>query len=504
MAAADEEDSWLDRLGSYDEGDRKVTLQSLAVLGPKAVAYASDISRLLEDEYEEVRKAAAVALGKIGIGAAGQARALAAALSDDDPGVRAEAARALGAFGSGVAGQHGEAVARLARDLDEGVQLAAVECLVAVSEASRLGAFFGSAFVAVLRAALLECGRSPQARVEHAGLIADKLRHSDATVRLAAVQASGEVGAACSAAHVAALGALAGGGPRGREAVAKVRRAAVQALGRAGDAGVPCLLLFFGDVDEGVRFFAAETVALVGGSVAAAAVADFLAKGGACEGARQAALAALGKLRADGLAHAPAVAGHLRDADFQCRLAAIQALSDMGAASEASAVGGLAGDASPGIRQAAVAALAKMGGEGASEAVRFLEDSDPGVRQAAVKVYSPLHSKLPEKLARPYAGQVASRLLDEDWRVRLAAVVALGDLGVAQYSPQVAALRGDADNQVRRSAVVTLEKFRADPVLVAGFLGDDDRRVRDEAERAYRELGGGAGAGDDGELSEVE
>jgi len=150
-----------------------------------------------------------------------------------------------------------------------------------------------------------------------------------------------------------------------------------------------------------------------------------------------------------------------------------------------------------------VTALAKLGADGAEQALAFLDDEDQAVRQAAVKVYSPLHSKLPAEVAFRYAEQVACKLLDEDWRVRFAAVVALGDLRATDYAEQVAALAGDENDQVRRSALAALEKFGGPVASIAAFLGDEDRRVRQDAERVYAALGGGR-SGDDGELSEVE
>jgi len=316
-------------------------------------------------------------------------------------------------------------------------------------------------------------------------------------VRLAAVNTSGELGAACTASNVAALGAL-----RAKEAHVKVRRAAAQALGRVGQAGVGELLSYLKDSDAGVRHFAAETLASVRGSAAAAGAIGLLSD---CEPlACHAALLALGKMGDDGRAYAEVIAGQLSHSDLACRLAAIQALSELGASSQAACLGELSSDSNMGVRQAAVSALAKMEAEGAAQAVRFMKDDDPAVRQAAVKVFSPLHSKLAADLARPYTEVVACSLLDGDWRVRLAAVVALGDLHAAEYLEQIEALRTDDDNQVRRSAVTALVKCGAQAAHVAAFLGDEDRRVREEAQQAYNTLGGGQGGGADSDLSEVE
>lgn len=485
----------LDRLQSYDECVRRVALQTLALQGPSAAEYAADVGKLLEDEEVDVRKVAANTLGKIGP-AGCQTKRLAKALRDENSSIRAEAARSLGAMGSsGVV--EAEKVAALARDPEEEAQLAAVESLSSLGQAMLLRPFLSSPFSTVRRVALVEVARDGQARVAHAALVADNLTHKDTAVRLAAVQASGEVGPACTAAHIAALGAF-----RTSEKQVKVRRAAVQALGRVGDAGVGQLLSFCGDADETIRHFTAQTLGYVGGPSVAAGALGLLRGGGAAS--RQTALLALGKLRSvEGLEVASGIAKHLHDDDMGCRLAAIQAMGELATSSQAEAVGSLRTDANKGIRQAAVNALAKMGTEGASQASLFLDDEDQAVRQAAVKVFSPLHSKLPAELARPHSDAITRKLLDEDWRVRLAVVVALGDLRASEYAEQVAALSGDDNNQVRRSAITTLEKVGAQPTLVAAFLGDEDAGVCAEAQRAFAALGGGVG-GDDGELSEVE
>lgn len=84
MASAND-DELLDKLQSFDESIRKVALQSLALQGESAAAYAHEVAALLKDDNAEVRRAAAVALGKIGRSAGAQARSLAASLRDEDP-----------------------------------------------------------------------------------------------------------------------------------------------------------------------------------------------------------------------------------------------------------------------------------------------------------------------------------------------------------------------------------------------------------------------------------
>jgi len=485
----------LEQLEAYDGPTKKHGLQTFANAGGKSKDYAEDVAKLLEDEEPDVRAAAAKCLGRIGV--TKQAANLVYALKDENKLVRAEATRAMGVLGRDAALKHADKIAALEKDPAEEPQLAAVECLTAIGEQARLAPFFNSSVPAVCRSAILDVGRSEGARTLHAELIAEMLGHKDSHVRLAAVQASGELGPNCSEAHLAALGSF-----RTTEKQIKLRQAAIQSLGKAGNAGVLHLLSFFRDTDEAMRHLAAETVSTSVGTEAAATGAAGALEDSSPE-CRRAGLHALGKLGDFGRSYAATISEHIDDSDPAARLAAIQALNELGAVSEAVKVGNLISDPSKGVRQAAVNALSKMGEAGAEQAVPFLNDEDQAIRQTAVRVFSPLHSKLAAGIARKYQEAVACKLLDEDWRVRFAAVVALGDLLATDFSQQVAALCHDENNQVRRTAVVTLQKMGANPAYVAAFLGDDDDGVKGEAQRAYDAMGGGA-AIDDDDLSEAD
>mmetsp|Transcript_115097 Transcript_115097/g.358435 ORF Transcript_115097/g.358435 Transcript_115097/m.358435 type:complete len:498 (+) Transcript_115097:91-1584(+) len=493
------EEQALEQLESFTIPEKKAALQSLVNLG-KALQYSDEVAKLLDDEDAPVRKEAALTLGicKPSPGKEAQqiARTLADSLMDDDKTVRAEVARAIAQLGKDGATVADRLEKILGKEKDDEPAMAAIECLSAIGEVTRLSAFIGHSSPNVVRVALVEAGRSPEAaRAKFAPLIRDRLGHQDTSVRLAAAQASGELGSVCNDDHLQALADLAA------DRQVKVRRAAVQALGKVGVRGVPHLVRFFGDADEGVRHFAAETLSGVGGEEAAAASAELAEHPNAP--VRRAALSALGRMKADGRGHSGLIAKHLNDDDFEARLASIQALNELGACEEAASVGALRNDDNKGIRQAAVAALAKFGKDGGDEALAFLDDPEQAVRQAAVKVFSPLHSKLAADLALPHAPAVARKLSDEDWRVRFAAVVALGDLHTAQYANQVAVMCNDDNNQVRRSAVTSLTKLGATAAHVAAFLQDEDAGVRKEAETAYAELKAN-GPPDDGEFSECD
>mmetsp|Transcript_15625 Transcript_15625/g.33218 ORF Transcript_15625/g.33218 Transcript_15625/m.33218 type:complete len:497 (-) Transcript_15625:258-1748(-) len=492
------EEHVLEQLESFDAKAKVVTLQNLALAGTEnALLVADPMVKLFEDEEAEVRKQLCITLGKLGPAMKDYVKDISDALKDEDMGVRAEAARALGLIGRAGAGAQAAKVAELAKDSPEDTQVAAVQALAALGEAMRLGPFLQASKAPVIKIALVEVGRDEEACKKHAQLIMDRLSHTDTSVRLAAAEASGKVADSCTEAHIQALGKL-----RATEKNPRVRKSAVLALGRVGTAGVPALLNFFQDTDETVRHLASETLGVqVGGSEAAEGAAGLLQDPNPM--VRQTALRALGKLGDDGLEQSAVIgASVINDTDLASRLAAIQALGELCASSEAETLGSLTEDQHKGVRQAAVTACSHMGAEGAVAAVLFLDDPHEAVRQAAIRVFSPLHSKMPAHFAFPHSEAIAQKLLDEDWRVRLAAVVCLGDLKASNHE-ELTALCKDENEQVRRSAVAALVKQEASAANVAAFLGDTDKGTRLEAERAYALLGGGA-AGDDGELSEAD
>ena len=436
-----------DQLTSWDINTRRFSLQTLGLCGRAADGFADQVAKCLDDEEPAVRKAAAGALGKIQ--ASSEASALVTTLRDADAEVRCEAARALGQLAAKAVTPHVQKIVALHQDADEEVGLAAVSCLVAIGQAKVLAPFTTCAFPAVAKAAVMEIGRCQVARAANASCLSKALSHKDTAVRMAAAQACGELGADCMQEHFQALVATAS------DRHVKVRRAAVQALGRTGSAGADHLVQFFRDSDESIRHFAAETLGGLDDALAAEAAAKSLADPQAM--ARQSALLALSKMKVAGQGHAAVVASCIGDNDLGTRLAAIQALSALKAEDHAPQLEQLAKDRAVGVRIAAVSALAKMGARGASSALIFLDDADPGVRQSAVKVFSPLHSKLPASVAKTHVHQVAMRLLDEDWHVRLAAVVALGDLHMNMFSEQVAALSRDPNDQ---DGLGTYTKFK--------------------------------------------
>merc|ERR1719353_842438 len=136
-------------------------------------------------------------------------------------------------LGHEAASAHVARLVALAQDSAEAAGIAAVESLVLLGEVRNLAPFLTSPQAQVRRVAIVEIARSPDARVEHARLIAENISHADPAVRLAAVQATGDIGSAASSDHIRLLGAL-----RGNERTVRIRKGAVQALGRVGEKGV--------------------------------------------------------------------------------------------------------------------------------------------------------------------------------------------------------------------------------------------------------------------------
>eukprot|EP00413_Alexandrium_margalefii_P001509 CAMPEP_0204520740 /NCGR_PEP_ID=MMETSP0661-20131031/5420_1 /ASSEMBLY_ACC=CAM_ASM_000606 /TAXON_ID=109239 /ORGANISM="Alexandrium margalefi, Strain AMGDE01CS-322" /LENGTH=225 /DNA_ID=CAMNT_0051526309 /DNA_START=62 /DNA_END=736 /DNA_ORIENTATION=- len=221
------EEQALEQLESFTIPEKKAALQSLVNLG-KALQYSDEVAKLLDDEDAPVRKEAALTLGicKPSPGKEAQqiARTLADSLMDDDKTVRAEVARAIAQLGKDGATVADRLEKILGKEKDDEPAMAAIECLSAIGEVTRLSAFIGHSSPNVVRVALVEAGRSPEAaRAKFAPLIRDRLGHQDTSVRLAAAQASGELGSVCNDDHLQALADLAA------DRQVKVRRAAVQA-----------------------------------------------------------------------------------------------------------------------------------------------------------------------------------------------------------------------------------------------------------------------------------
>ncbi len=167
---------------------------------------------------------------------------------------------------------------------------------------------------------------------------------------------------------------------------------------------------------------------------------------------RTSAARALGELRAGQAA--PALIARLKDPQSHVREAAAAALGEIGHAGAAEPLVRASADASPGVRRAAVTALGVVLGARAPATLSTrLEDPSPYVAAAALTALATAAGKeaLPVVVARTDPGQHSA--------VRLAAVAALGHLGLPAAASPLRALVSDEDWAVAAIAADVLAEL---------------------------------------------
>ena len=351
----------LDYLGVCDVGASEEVARTLASLGARGITgemagllsspdhvrrYAAAIClgavrdtdalelmiRFARDDVGMVRRGAVRALGELGD--LGASFALVAATRDPNPLVRRAAAGSLGRLGVGEA-----ALREVCRDPDPKVRRAGLEALVHTA---------GTEAIPVLEEAL----EDRKSSVREAAV--------DGLARLGAVECM--------------FGTLAND-PR-----YDVRRAAAEALGRAGDrrAALPLLSSL---AQEGAEMRPFVLLALR--RVLRPGLEDFLAEALAAPDTRvrRAAVNALAQLGARD--RAPLMVGLLDDPDTEVRFAVISALGELRAETGLAILYWLMVGDDPGIRNATAHALSQMPG-GRALLERASQDRRPEVREAAV------------------------------------------------------------------------------------------------------------------------
>jgi HEAT repeat protein len=416
--------------------------RALSVAAAGALAQIGDASvmdplfALLTDSDAAVRQAAIGALNSLGH--PGMEAKVEALLRAGDPRGRESAVRIAGYFGYP---RCIDAVVAACQDPDEGVRRAAVEQVphllddralplladalagaaprVRAAAASALGHVSGA--VTLLVAALDDAdpwvryfaARSLGRQLHEgapalealAGLAA---RDAAPHVRIAAIEAIGEIGGAEGAALIA---------PHVGSDDPALASAALKALGRVRDAAALAPLLgAIKSADQTARLAAAEALAL---RADADAVAALLWTAGAHVGEP------VGNSALDGL-------GRIAQAGTMAWEAAVDALLDL--------------CASPGHRDAAVAALGAVRPEGVTHVAAGLDHASGAVRTATVDAL--MRMKAPDASVK-----IRAALGHEDPRVREAAVVALDRVGTPGLSAVFARMsRDDPSGDVRRAA----------------------------------------------------
>jgi HEAT repeat protein len=414
--------------------------RALSVAAAGALAHIGDASvmeplfALLTHADAAVRQAAIGALNSLGH--PGMEEKVASLLTTGDPRGRESAVRIAGYFGYP---RCVDAVIACCRDPDEGVRRAAVEQVPHLleeralpvlgealeGEAPRVRAAAASALGHVpgagrlLLAALDD--RDPWVRYFAARSLAREpydgalealagivARDGAPHVRIAAVEAMGEIGGAQAAALVA---------PHAQSDDPALAAAALQALGRVRDAAaLPPLLQALKSADDAVRLAAADALALRADADAVAAL-HWTAGAHAGEPLARSSLEGLGRIARAGTG---------------AWEAAVDALLDL--------------SASPAHRDPAVVELGTVRPEGVARVAAGFEHPSSAARTATVDAL--MRMKAPAA-----SGKVREALDHEDPRVREAAVVALDRVGTRGLAAVFGRMAGDdPSGDVRRVA----------------------------------------------------
>ncbi len=391
------------------------------------------------------------------------------------------------------------------------VRLAAMEPLVELGFVEAVPPLLHLVFYdeseTVRKAAAATLGRL--APSDAAGRLGQVAEHEDPELRILAVEGLGEMGvlAAIDPLFKSAL----------TDDDFRVRQAAARGLGRTSHPRALNLVwAAFNNEDPDLRVAAAEILGEMGnlwamGPLAEAALYDVEKR------VRIAAAKALGKLEPKGALER--MVGPLERGNSEVRVAAAEAMSylrngnalvplaeaalleDVEAVRTAAAISmgvldseravqlvlPFLEDARGNVRLAAVEALANIGNESAAEHLPDLAvfDEDPGVRRAAAETISLLRSDwLPEPILQA--------LDDEDGNARLASVEALEIIGIeaaAEHLPDLVLF--DEVSDVRKVAARAIGTLHPDwlPEQIVQALDDDEAELRRAAVEAMRLIG---------------
>lgn len=461
------------QLRSNDAGRRRQAVEQVESLMPQLAAQW--LGQAMADSDPAVRSRAALAIGKRQIVAA--LPPLVDHLSDSDPTVRAAAAEALGQFTAFPKGLGERAAPILIRTLGDGqyeVRLAMIRALDSMVRAQALSPIELNLLlspvilrvdddnVGVRRAAVGLLGRV--GRLGQSGLterlllpLLGRLSDNSRDVRGEALSALATIGAKSAAPAV--LRML-------RDPAEEVRRQAIHCLGRLGspDAVVPLTEL----LATGPEPQRAATALALGRIVAAqkqdgpttqAALAALLRCLGREEGRP---LCREGLLLAGPLAVPATVAalGRPGESTLSEVVALTHLLRDLGhlvpQAQRAPAVSALTTELSRGRvpREDLLAALGQLGDPAVAPlCARLLLDRDVLVRRAAVAVL-----RRPGILDSRALSALSQATKDSDAQVRIAAINALGGLGLAAAKAPLLALLG-RDSATRQAALRALEQI---------------------------------------------
>ncbi|MEU3605537.1 fumarate reductase/succinate dehydrogenase flavoprotein subunit [Streptomyces sp. NPDC035033] len=188
--------------------------------------------------------------------------------------------------------------------------------------------------------------------------------------------------------------------------------------------------------------------------------------------------AALDVLRALRLGDAGVYAAALADTDVEVRTTAVRALVSVDAVPELAAA---TADPAREVRVALARGLAAVQDPAPGPLDPLLDDADPLVRGAALAALAA--TGCPPR----YAARAVAALADPAWQVRSGAATALRAAPPAEAVPALAGTLADPNPDVRKAAVLSLLRHRADPgarAALATVTADPDADVRAYASRA--------------------
>jgi len=459
-------------------------LASIADLGNKGeqmameYGYADAVAKHLSSTSPEVMTATAVALGKMGMAGAKYSDTIAAGLESDSSQLKIAAATALGGFGDAAAKHAEKLVVVISDSTEEAVKIAAIQALGQIgadSKADFVAEMLGDRSPDIQSAACMALGGMLYSGAAKADEIAKKLT-SEGT-QCAACCALSALGEEAVKPHIAAIVT---------NCVASkdmiTRQEALSALGKTGEDAIDAssqIVSLLTHQNPAVRAAAALALGNIGEKAAgeAGAIVKLLAD----------------EQEDDAWIPLQVGGGACREpmAMRKPKCAALVALGGMKSETHVSQIEGYLQDSDWEVRFCAVEALGVIGEAASSTAdkVASLLDDDT----------YPVRAKACYALGAMKAGDQADKIIDmfkdKTQVVRSEAVAAVGMMGEAghQFTGEIAKLLSDLSPNVRAAAVGALanlgEGGQPYASVIANLLSDPDYNVVTEVCASLGKMG---------------
>lgn len=443
-------------VGSPDNDVRRAAVDALGRLQPDDPQYTSQFSQLLADGDDEVRAAAATALGNLG--AIDHAEAVARLLKDPEKKVVVAALGAISRWGEPAADLSSGVADCLVHASSE-VRAVAVGCLLRLGDDSGM---FAAKVLPLLRD---ECNATREAAVSYfevvgigakqcAEEVAGLLDDEDSRFRAAGALVLGMIKAETYASRLE---------PRLKDVEEDAVSYALAATGA--EARLPVVL-------RRPCCAAMTSLALLGdaGAVYAGAVADDLGSDNVPDEIQACKIRTLGLMGAKGSRYRPLIRDLLDSVVSPAiRAETAFALGEFAHASSvcqdsqtATMLAELCGDPIAAVREAAVKAIGRLGEIGPTKAdvvFDLFRDRVGSVQVAALETMASFG-----ELGQCYAAEICKLIESDDIDVRLTAIEILGNMGErgAAFIEELEELLEDPSPYVQEEALRALAKFGVD------------------------------------------